>query len=104
MQMLKKVRQVLICTLVLNIAVAAAKITYGYLTNSISMFSDGFHSLFDGTSNVIGLASIWIASQPPDKNHPYGHKKYETLSTIAIAVLIFIAGIEILKKSLSRIY
>ncbi|MBI4838532.1 MAG: cation transporter [Nitrospirae bacterium] len=99
MQRLKKVRRVLTYTLVLNLAVAVAKIIYGYLTNSISMFSDGFHSFFDGTSNVIGLASIWLASQPPDKNHPYGHKKYETLSTIAIAVLIFIAGIEILKKA-----
>ncbi|MBI5195348.1 MAG: cation transporter [Nitrospirae bacterium] len=99
MQRLKKVRQVLIYTLILNMAVAAAKITYGYLTNSVSMFSDGFHSFFDGTSNVIGLVGTWIAAQPPDKNHPYGHKKYETLSTIAIAVLIFLGGYEILKKA-----
>jgi cation diffusion facilitator family transporter len=79
-------------------AVAAAKIIYGYKTDSISMLSDGFHSLFDGTSNVIGLIGVWIASHPPDANHPYGHRKYETLSTIAIAALIFVTGIEILKK------
>lgn len=94
-----KVRRVLIYTLVLNVAVAAAKILYGYKTESISMFSDGFHSLFDGTSNVVGLIGVWIASHPPDENHPYGHRKYETLSTIAIAVLIFVTGIEILKKA-----
>ncbi len=80
-------------------AVAAAKIIYGYMTGSISMLSDGFHSFFDGTSNIIGLIGVWVASQPPDENHPYGHRKYETLSTIAIAVLIFIAGIEILKRA-----
>ena len=96
---LKEVRHVLIYTLFLNMAVALAKIIYGYRINSISMFSDGFHSFFDGTSNVIGLIGIWIASQPPDENHPYGHRKFETLSTIAIAVLIFFAGIEILKKA-----
>ncbi len=79
--------------------VASAKIAYGYITDSISMLSDGFHSFFDGTSNVIGLTGIWIASHPPDKTHPYGHKKFETLSTIAIAVLIFIAGFEIVKKA-----
>jgi cation diffusion facilitator family transporter len=84
--------------------VAAAKIIYGYKTESISMLSDGFHSFFDGASNVIGLVGIWIASKPPDENHPYGHRKYETLSTIAIAVLIFIAGFEILKKAYFRIY
>ncbi len=96
---LQKVRHVLIYTLFLNMVVALAKIIYGYKINSISMFSDGFHSFFDGTSNVIGLIGIWIASQPPDENHPYGHRKFETLSTIAIAVLIFFAGLEILKKA-----
>ena len=96
---LQKVRQVLIYTLFLNMAVALAKIIYGHKINSISMFSDGFHSFFDGTSNVIGLVGIWIASQPPDESHPYGHRKFETLSTIAIAFLIFFAGLEILKKA-----
>ncbi len=96
---LQKVRHVLIYTLFLNMVVALAKIIYGYKINSISMFSDGFHSFFDGTSNLIGLIGIWIASQPPDESHPYGHRKFETLSTIAIAVLIFFAGLEILKKA-----
>ncbi len=103
MTRLKKVRKVLLYTLVLNIMVAAGKIFYGYSIDSISMLSDGFHSFFDGGSNVIGLFGIWIASQPPDKDHPYGHRKYETLSTIAIAVLIFAAGIEILREAFSRI-
>ena len=103
MERLKKVRQVLIYTLILNIAVASVKILYGYSIDSISMLSDGFHSFFDGTSNIIGLAGIWIASQPPDKDHPYGHRKYETLATIAIAVLIFVAGIEILRATYFRL-
>lgn len=99
MSRLKKVRKVLYYTLLLNMFVAIAKIAYGYKTGSISMFSDGFHSFFDGTSNIIGLVGIFIASHPPDKGHPYGHKKFETLSTIAIATLIFIAGIGILRKA-----
>lgn len=99
MTRLKKVRQVLFYTLILNMFVSAVKILYGYKIDSISMLSDGFHSFFDGTSNIIGLLGIWIASQPPDASHPYGHRKYETLSTIAIAVLIFIAGFGILKKA-----
>ncbi|TNF54249.1 cation transporter, partial [bacterium] len=100
---LKKVKRVLIYTLLLNISVSLAKVIYGYRTESISMVSDGFHSFFDGTSNVIGLVGIFIASQPPDANHPYGHRKYETLSTIAIAVLIFFTGLEILKKAYTSI-
>ena len=103
MERVRKVRQVLIYTLFLNIAVAAAKIVYGYMIDSISMLSDGFHSFFDGTSNVIGLIGIWIASQPPDEDHPYGHRKYEPLATIAIAVLIFGAGVEILRGTYHRL-
>ncbi len=99
MDRLKKVQRVLYYTLILNMIVAGAKILYGSMTNSISMLSDGVHSFFDGASNVIGLIGVWVASHPPDKNHPYGHRKFETISTIAIAVMIFIAGIEILKKT-----
>ena len=52
-----------------------AKVIYGYMTNSIAMTSDGFHSFFDGVSNIVGLIGIWIAYHPPDENHPYGHRK-----------------------------
>jgi cation diffusion facilitator family transporter len=93
-----QVRKVLICTLILNSGVALAKVIYGYLTNSIAMTSDGFHSFFDGISNVIGLIGIRIASHPPDEKHPYGHKKYETLFTIIIAIMIFATCFQILKK------
>jgi len=93
-----RVRRVLLVTLVLNEAVAVAKIVWGYLTGSLGMMSDGFHSLFDGVSNVVGLVGIWIASHPPDENHPYGHKKYENLFTIAIALMIFGTCYQILKR------
>ena len=94
-----QIRRVLIYTLVLNAGVSLAKIIYGYMSNSIAMTSDGFHSLFDGVSNIVGLVGIWIAYHPPDENHPYGHKKYETLFTIIIGVMIFVACFQILKQA-----
>ena len=93
-----RVRRVLVVTLVLNGAVALAKIVWGYMTGSLGMLSDGFHSLFDGVSNIVGLVGIWIASHPPDEDHPYGHKKYETLFTIVISVMIFGTCFQILKR------
>jgi cation diffusion facilitator family transporter len=93
-----RVRKVLVITLILNCCVALAKVLYGYITDSIAMTSDGFHSFFDGISNVIGLVGIWIASRPPDERHPYGHKKYETLFTIVISIMIFATCFQILKK------
>ncbi len=93
-----EVRKVLIITLVLNSFVAAAKVLYGYMTSSVAMMSDGFHSFFDGISNVVGIVGTWIASHPPDENHPYGHEKYETLFTIIISVMIFTTCLQILQK------
>ena len=83
------VRRILIIIFVLNIAVALLKGGYGLLTNSLSMSADGLHSLFDSTSNIIGLVGISIASRPPDKEHPYGHAKFETFASLGIAVLLF---------------
>lgn len=93
-----QIRKVLIFTLILNLLVSLAKVIYGYMSNSIAMTSDGFHSFFDGVSNIVGLIGIWIAYHPPDENHPYGHKKYETLFTIIIGVMIFVTCFQILKQ------
>lgn len=92
------VRRVLIYTLAANAVIAIAKVAYGYSTNSISIISDGFHSTFDGSSNVIGLIGIRLAAHPPDARHPYGHRKYETLFTITIASMIFFTSFEIIRK------
>jgi len=92
------IRKVLIFTLILNSVVSLAKVIYGYISNSIAMTSDGFHSFFDGVSNIVGLIGIWIAYHPPDEKHPYGHKKYETLFTIIIGVMIFLTCFQILKQ------
>ncbi|MBU4321337.1 MAG: cation diffusion facilitator family transporter [Nitrospinae bacterium] len=93
-----QIRKVLIFTLILNLLVSLAKVIYGYISNSIAMVSDGFHSFFDGVSNIVGLIGIWIASHPPDERHPYGHKKYETLFTVIIAVMIFTACFQIIRQ------
>ncbi|KKG14831.1 cation transporter [Methanosarcina sp. 2.H.T.1A.6] len=98
----KKVQQVLVLVLFLNLAVAFAKIIYGTLTGTLSMTADGYHSLFDGVSNIVGLVGIFIASRPPDREHPYGHQKYETVASIFIAVLLLFVGFEIFQNALDR--
>lgn len=95
----RSVKRVLIYTLIANSLVALAKIIYGYLTHSIAILSDGFHSFFDGISNIVGLIGVSIASHPPDKRHPYGHRKYETLFTLIIAAMIFITCYQILRNA-----
>lgn len=72
------------------------------MTSTLSMVADGYHSLFDGISNIIGLAGSFIASRPPDSDHPYGHQKYETLASIFIALLLIFVGVEIFRNALNR--
>lgn len=100
----RTVRRILIVILVLNIAVALAKVLYGWYSNSLSMLTDGFHSFFDGASNVVGIIGITLASRPADKEHKYGHWKIETFSSIIIAVLLFLVCLEIVQSAIDRFF
>jgi len=96
------VKRILIVIFAINIATALAKGGYGLLTNSLSMSADGLHSLFDSTSNLIGLAGIFLAARPPDKEYPYGHAKFETFAALGIAVLLFASSIQLAYAAVNR--
>lgn len=97
------IRNVLLGILLLNWGVALAKLLCGRYIGSASMVADGYHSLSDGASNIIGLIAISISVQPADGNHPYGHKKFESFASIAIALLLFIVSIDILREAFDRL-
>jgi cation diffusion facilitator family transporter len=84
---------------VLNVVVALAKIAFGYASGAISILSDGFHSLTDASSNVVGLVGIRAARQPPDADHPYGHRKYETVAAAAVTAFLLLVVIEVLRNA-----
>lgn len=92
------IRKVLLITLFCNICVSGAKIAYGYFSHSVSITADGFHSMFDGVSNIVGFIGIYFASHPPDEDHPYGHRKIETIFTIFIGVMMSLTCLEIFKQ------
>lgn len=100
----RDIRRILLIILVLNWGVALAKILYGCVTNFTSMMADGFHSLADGASNIIGLIGITLARRPPDKGHPYGHKKYETFFALAIAGMLFFVCFNLFSEGLKRLH
>lgn len=97
------VRRVLVWVLALNIGVALAKLAYGLVIDSVSVTADGFHSLFDGTSNIVGLIGLGIAARPADRNHPYGHTKYETFATAAIGALLLFAAWNVGSSAFERL-
>lgn len=98
----RRIQHVLVTVLVLNLAVAGAKLGYGLFTNSLSMTADGLNSLMDGASNIVGLVGIAVAARPPDPNHPYGHRRFETLTSLGIALFMLLALAQILQQSWSR--
>jgi cation diffusion facilitator family transporter len=96
------VARVLVRVLLLNLLVAAAKIFFGYASGAISILSDGFHSLTDAASNVAGLVGVQAARQPPDEDHPYGHRKYETVAAAAVAVFLLLLVIEVVRNAFNH--
>jgi cation diffusion facilitator family transporter len=94
------VRRVLLITLLLNVVVSGAKIFVGKLTGSLSMVADGYHSLMDGTNNVVGLVVTTFAYAPPDEGHPYGHRKFETAATLVIGMALLGLAYTVFEQSL----
>jgi cation diffusion facilitator family transporter len=96
------VRRVLWITLALNVAVSAGKVLVGHLSGSLAMVADGYHSLVDGSNNVIGLIVAAFAFRPPDPDHPYGHRKFETAATGLIGLALLTLAWEVLSGVLAR--
>jgi cation diffusion facilitator family transporter len=97
------VTRVLVRVLLLNLLVATAKIAFGYASGAISILSDGFHSLTDAASNVAGLIGVHAAVQPPDADHPYGHRKYETVAAALVTVFLLLLVIEVLRNAFNHL-
>lgn len=98
-----EIRRILVLVLFANLFVTLLKAVFGIMSNSLSMIADSVHSLFDSTSNVVGIIAIQLASKPPDGDHPYGHRKYETIATLFIALLLMITAFEIVETAFRRL-
>jgi cation diffusion facilitator family transporter len=100
--MVKSVKKVLWIILFANVLVAVMKIVLGTLIRSGAVMADGFHSLTDGSSNVVGLVGMTLASQPVDKEHPYGHAKFETMSSLVIVGALVMLAFEVSTSAIAR--
>ncbi|MBC1221343.1 cation transporter [Nostoc sp. UCD121] len=98
-----EVRKVLIITLLLNLFVMGLKALVGYWTGSLSLLADALHSVTDSANNVLGLIASKFSSPQPDREHPYGHSKFEAVGALGIASFLGIACFEILQGAIERI-
>ncbi|PPS46002.1 cation diffusion facilitator family transporter [Chroococcidiopsis sp. TS-821] len=97
------VRKVLLITLILNISVMTLKAVIGWWTGSLSLQADALHSVTDGANNILGLIASRFSSPQPDRDHPYGHLKFEAVGALGIAAFLGIACFQILQSTIERI-
>ena len=88
--------------IVSNALLFLAKLAAGILSGSVSITADAMNNLTDATSSIVTLAGFKLSEKPADKHHPYGHARYEYLSGLAVAALIFFIGFELAKSSVSK--
>jgi len=99
-----QVRKVLILTLLLNLFVMSLKAFVGFATGSLSLQADALHSVTDSANNVLGLFTSRFSSPIPDRDHPYGHQKFEAVGALGIAAFLGIACFEIFTGAIERIF
>ena len=99
----KTVRKVTWVGLLANLFLAGFKFIAGIIGKSQALIADAIHSLTDLTTDIAVIAGSHYWSRPPDDDHPYGHKRLETLVTVFIGVVLFAASIGIGWKAISTL-
>jgi cation diffusion facilitator family transporter len=99
----KTVRKVTWVGLLVNLFLAGIKFIAGIYGRSQALVADAIHSLTDLTTDIAVIAGSHYWSRPPDENHPYGHRRLETLVTVFIGIVLIAAGIGIGWKAISTL-
>ncbi|XRP97564.1 cation diffusion facilitator family transporter [Methanocaldococcus sp. 16A] len=100
---MREVEKPLILSIIGNILLGAIKIIVGYVYSSISLISDGIHSLSDVITSVIAIIGVKIASKPADESHHFGHSRFECLFSFFTGLALFFTAYEIGKFAVERI-
>jgi len=98
-----EVQRVLLVALGVNVGMSLLKLIIGLLSGSLALLADAMHSATDGLSSLLGLITNGLSDPKPDRDHPYGHDKYEAIGALAIAGFICLTAFEIVRTALERI-
>lgn len=86
-----------------NLILFAVKMSIGMIINSISIMADAFNNLSDAASSIISFIGVKLAERPADKEHPFGHGRFEYLSALAVAFLILQVGFTLFKSAIDKV-
>ena len=96
------VRRIILLEGLANFVVLLAKLTVGLSTGSLAVLGDAVHSLTDVANNAVAWGVMKLSSQPADREHPYGHRKFETLAVFGLATLLTVLAVELALHALRR--
>ncbi len=99
----KELSRVTVWGAISNVALTAVKFVAGFAGHSSAMMADALHSLSDLVSDVVVLVMVKLSSKGHDEGHDYGHGKFETLATVGVAVLLLVAGGELMAGGVEEI-
>jgi len=89
--------------IICNFSLFVVKFGIGLVINSISVTADAFNNLSDAASSVIGLVGVKLAERPADKEHPFGHGRFEYITALVVAFLVLQVGLSCFKSAFTKI-
>ena len=90
--------------IICNLLLFAIKLTVGIMINSVAVISDAFNNFSDMGSTVVSVAGIKLSNMKPDREHPFGHGRFEYISALIVSFIIMLVGFELLKSSGEKIF
>lgn len=90
-------------SILVSVLVLALKLLAWRLTGSVALLSDALESIVNVTAAFLAYLAVWVAAKPPDKKHPFGHKKAEYLSAVTEGILIVLAALLILREAFAAL-
>ena len=90
--------------IICNVLLFASKLIIGLLVNSSAVITDSFNNLSDAASSVVSLIGAKLAAKPADKEHPFGHGRYEYIVALIVSFLILEVGFTCIKNSIDKIF
>jgi cation diffusion facilitator family transporter len=96
------VRRIILIEGVANLVVLLAKLSVGLSTGSLAVLGDAIHSLTDVANNIVAWVVIRVSAKPADREHPYGHRKFEVLAVFVLATLLAVLALELAIQALER--
>lgn len=98
----RNVRRIILIEGTANVVVLVSKLVVGVSTGSLAVLGDAIHSLTDIFNNVVAWIVMRLSSAPADREHPYGHRKFETLAVFGLAALLVALAFELALQAIRR--